>query len=496
MIGPEFFPTPARIIHQMLAKISNDAEHFLEPSAGRGDIAQAIKERGYDRRSRNVDCIESSPDLISVLLGKDFPVVGFDWLTYTGVCYYDAIVMNPPFSNGEDHLLRAWDFMHNGEIVCLLNEETIKNPHTAARQRLATIIANHGEIEYLGDCFATGAARRTGARVAMIYLKKAGEDDRIDLWATASEERKPDEGIGADPNMLAIRDNLGNMQHYYDAANEHMLKAFQHIRKAALYMGANDLSPSTSDYAHILPLALSNINSARAEFIRKHRHDAWVHVFDKMQFHKWLDKKQRDEFLRDIELSGNIPFTADNIKGTLENVFTQRKRLFEKSVTNVFDELTRYFKGNTNHVEGWKSNDIHKVNKKLVFPWGCEFDRKFGDVFNLRWRGDIDIYADLDRVLCVLDGEDFESVLGIGGALQHAFETLKRIKYGQIPCARTEPERDAVKQKCSSRYFDIRFFKKGTVHLVWKRLDLWEKFNTTAAAGRRWIGCDTKGNVA
>ncbi|MBX3339809.1 MAG: DUF4942 domain-containing protein, partial [Nitrospira sp.] len=34
----------------------------------------------------------------------------------------------------------------------------------------------------------------------------------------------------------------------------------------------------------------------------------------------------------------------------------------------------------------------------------------------------------------------------------------------------------------------IRYFKKGTVHLKWKREDLLATFNTTAAAGRQWIG--------
>src|SRR6202008_1780043 len=98
-------------------------------------------------------------------------------------------------------------------------------------------------------------------------------------------------------------------------------------------------------------------NSARAEFIRSHRREAWMSVFELMDFRKWLDKKQTDEFIRDIERNGNVPFTKENIKGTLQNVFLQRGQLFEKSVANVFDELTRYYKGNTSHREGWKTND-------------------------------------------------------------------------------------------------------------------------------------------
>jgi hypothetical protein len=476
MFDSEFFPTPAAIVHKMLSRISSEARHFLEPSAGKGDIAEGIKERF---RHANVDCIEQSPELISVLTAKDFPVVGHDWLQYSGVSYYDAIVMNPPFSEGDEHLIRAWDFLHHGEIVCLLNEETIKNPHTAARERLAGIIEKHGDVEYLGECFST-AQRKTSVCVAMVYLRKESDDDAIDLWANASEERQANDDIGADRNMLAIRDRLGNMQHYYDEANNHMLKAFQHLRKAALYMKANDIHVG-NDYERAAHLALTNVTHARAEFIRKHRHDAWLNVFNKMEFRKWLDKKQTDEFIRDIERNGNIPFTKENIKGTLENVFAQRNRLFEKSVANVFDELTRYYKGNTNHIEGWKTNDNYKVNQKIVFPYGCEFEKKYGGSFNLRYGyGGIDIYNDLDRVLCVLDAADFDRCHTIQMALDNRFRILG---YNVKSPFNNEAE---------SRYFEIRFFKKGTVHLVFKDKKLWEAFNITAAKGRVWIGQETQ----
>lgn len=470
---PEFFPTPASVAYKMLEKLSSDAKHFLEPSAGKGDLAEAIK-RTF--RYPTIDCIEQSPELTSVLTGKGFTVVGYDFLDYAGVCYYDAIVMNPPFSNGADHLLRAWDFMHHGEIVCLLNEETIKNPHTAARQRLAELIAKHGDVEYLGDCFRK-SDRKTGVNVAIVYLKKVSADDSIDLWAATSQERDVNDKIDTAENMLAIQDRLGNMQHYYDQANEHMLKAFQHLRKASLYMKANECS---SDYDNIVSIALNNINSARAEFGRKHRRDAWMNVFTKMEFRKWLDKKQTEEFLRDIERNGNVPFTKENIKGTLQNVFEQRGILFEKSVGNVFDELTRYYDGNTNHTEGWKTNDSYKVNQKLIFPYGCTFEAKYGRYFTLSYSGSIDVYRDLDRILCVLDGKDFDQCLTVEKAMRKKFELVGRDVVSPFD------------SECQSDYFHIKFFMKGTVHLTFRSRELWARFNVTAAKGKMWIGHDTR----
>ena len=478
MFDIEFYPTPSYIAHKMLSKVSKEAEHFLEPSAGKGDIATVIK--GQERYSRrNVDCIEQSPELVAILNDKGFPVVGHDWLEYSGVCYYDAILMNPPFSNGDDHLLKAWDFLHNGEIVCLLNEETINNPHTAARQRLAEIIAQHGSVEYLGDCFSN-AQRKTGVNVAMVYLKKQAEDDRLDLWAKGGEEKTASGDIGETPSLPALIDRLGNMQHFYDQANEHMLKAFQHIRKASLFLAANDISLGYADdgYKKASAIAFENVNSARAEFGRKHRRDAWMQVFNKMEFRKWLDKKQTEEFVRDIERNGNIPFTKENIKGTLENVFLQRGQLFEKSVANVFDELTKYQNGNTNHTEGWKTNDSYKVNQKLVFPWGCTFS--YGS-FSTRYDRGIDIYNDLDRIMCVLDGKDFAECHTIQRALDNKFRILGH------------DVKSPFDNTTESHYFEIRFFKKGTVHLKFKDKHLWERFNVTAAKGKNWIGQQTQG---
>lgn len=41
MFGPDFYPTPQSVAKTMLKKISDDAVHFLEPSAGKDDLAVA-----------------------------------------------------------------------------------------------------------------------------------------------------------------------------------------------------------------------------------------------------------------------------------------------------------------------------------------------------------------------------------------------------------------------------------------------------------------------
>lgn len=501
--NPDFYPTPAKVALKMLERVSKDAENFLEPSAGKGDLADIIKRKGEDgsyNRNYNrhrVDCIEIEPDLVAALRGKEYSVVGYDWLTYSGVSYYDAILMNPPFSNGDEHLLKAWEFMWDGEIVCLLNEETVRNPHTKNRQRLAEIIKNHGDVTFLGDCFKT-AQRSTDVRVAMVYLRKKSEaEDLSDLWAKDAQEKSADDTAGDDAleRMLAIPDVLGNLEHYYNMANEHMLKAFNHIRKASLYSQAGSFSGGChsredgKELKEIMELALSNVNHARAEWGRSLRRNAWMSVFDKMQFHKWLDSKQQEQFLRDVQRDANIPFTADNIKGTLENVISQRKRLFEQSCANVFDALTEHYWEN-GVSEGWKTNDNFKVNQKLIFPYGAEWDpgRPFqgykpkGEWRTWSERSSAVIYTDLDRILCVLEGKPFEECYTAGEALRHRMEQLNRMSGYQ-----------SNEQVAISHHFEIQFYKKGTLHLKFRDLKLWERFNAACAAGKLWLGMNTNG---
>lgn len=357
MFGPDFYPTPTSVARTMLGKINERAANFLEPSAGKGDLARAILGAGQwpgaSGSSRHrVDVIESQPELVAILRAtQGLSIVGHDWLTYAGVSYYDAIVMNPPFSRGATHLLKAWDFLHAGEIVCLLNQETIDNPHTEERKRLAGLIAEHGTVEPLGPCFSK-AQRATDVHVALVYLKKETEDDRIHLWHTNGTERHVADDIGCPEMLPALRDKLGNMEHYYGQAVTEMFKAFAHIRKASLFMEALGAEPradsndrSRLDMGQILSLAQTTITGARAEFATTLRRGAWMHVFEQVEFSKWLDSKQTEELLRDVERNSTVAFTSQNIKGTLTNIFLQRKKLFEQSVWNVFVALTRHLRG-------------------------------------------------------------------------------------------------------------------------------------------------------
>ena len=97
-------------------------------ASSKGDLADAAVgklDRYYNRCREVVHCIEIEPELQAAIRGKGYPLVGTDFLTFWPDEKYDLILMNPPFANGDAHLLHAWEILDHGDIVCLLNEQTL-----------------------------------------------------------------------------------------------------------------------------------------------------------------------------------------------------------------------------------------------------------------------------------------------------------------------------------------------------------------------------------
>lgn len=183
----EFYPTPVDVVEKMLSYINLGKVHtVLEPSAGTGNILREIaKNKSSDYKDNfNVDCLEIDNNLRQILkynfskerendisskieqltptrswdrnihdyvyeeisesqkielealrsesrhfFKNGIHIVGDDFLTFHTNKKYDLIIMNPPFSNGEKHLLKAIEMYEdqNGKlwkhIDCLSSRE-------------------------------------------------------------------------------------------------------------------------------------------------------------------------------------------------------------------------------------------------------------------------------------------------------------------------------------------------------------------------------------
>jgi predicted RNA methylase len=116
-----FFPTPQPVVEFMLSCIAIDPESatILEPSAGMGNIALALREE-YPNNPLFV--CELNPEHQDCLREQGFEVVGDDFLQHQGT--YDYIIANPPFDRGLDveHVNHMLDCLNTpGTLVAIMS---------------------------------------------------------------------------------------------------------------------------------------------------------------------------------------------------------------------------------------------------------------------------------------------------------------------------------------------------------------------------------------
>lgn len=132
----QFFWTTAPVLKVMdeLIFISRDMR-VLEPSAGRGAIAQFLKDR-YPNYSWDLDCCEMDPHNRSILEQEGFNLVGDDFLSMaTPERGYHLIVANPPFSGGQD--IQHFNHMYKmlapgGRMVVVMSKGWTTSPDLSA----------------------------------------------------------------------------------------------------------------------------------------------------------------------------------------------------------------------------------------------------------------------------------------------------------------------------------------------------------------------------
>ena len=125
-VAPQLFPTPPELAVRMVALAGIEAgDRVLEPSAGTGNLARAIRSAVPDA---HLDLIEIDPRLCSILKASGFEVSCRDFLAASmPVCPdsedgHDCVLMNPPFSKGQDvaHIHHALKFLKpGGRLVAL-----------------------------------------------------------------------------------------------------------------------------------------------------------------------------------------------------------------------------------------------------------------------------------------------------------------------------------------------------------------------------------------
>ncbi|CAM0016962.1 hypothetical protein VPHD171_0021 [Vibrio phage D171] len=274
----DFFPTPQTISQDIidLADIKEGMK-VLEPSAGNGELAQAISNAGGD-----LDVVELAGDLRNILTEKGFNLVGDDFLNYSTGADYDRIVMNPPFSNDQDidHIYHAFNMLKpGGRIVAITSSmagDRSNNKNKQFREWLDNLNAEEADLP--SDAFMD-SLNPTGVNTKVITIDKpvkSNGDDRAQFSQNSRTTGTPKGVSIKEAELLAVQ----FLKKYKGAAGA-KVKVFA-TQSEALAYGGIDLPDDVKVNAYRIPqtgeivLIAENLDNAR-DVWQKLRHEILAH---------------------------------------------------------------------------------------------------------------------------------------------------------------------------------------------------------------------------
>lgn len=469
MFNSGFYPTPKTVISNM---IGNDIRrlrgaNILEPSAGKGDICDYIKSlsnNGYYKESV-IDCIEIEPELQAILRDKGFPVIDNDFLKFTPTKLYDYIIMNPPFDTGAKHLLKALEIAEGAGIVCLLNRESIDNPCTKERELLLKKLEDsNATIEYIGQAFRT-AERTTNAEIALIRVPAvAGTCPKFQFTPPNREQEHACTIDDINNEQLARADVITSIVDRYNATIGAFGEIIAGMSKLIYYSDG-----LLGDYTKAMDMIKDCYNSDQKRYynniVDKFRNSCWNSVLSQSKFRSMITQRVLKDFETMQREQERVEFTIENIVALFDSLIQNKEEIMKQCVIDAFDLMTTYYEGNRAHIEGWKTNDRWQVNRKVILPWNSD-----PYLSRLISHQGLTKLIDIDKAMCFIAGQKYEdieseSINGVLGKLT-------------IECAG---------EKYQTKFFEVRAFKKGTVHLYFRDEYYWIQFNKIATAGKNWL---------
>lgn len=490
-----FYPTPEPVAKLMASAVDwKFVYSVLEPSAGKGDLIyygikglEEVKQASHDwtyfeRDKLDIDAIEINPDLRAILRDKGYRVVYDDFLDFNTFKRYDLIMMNPPFADGDRHLMKALDMQKRtgGQVVCLLNAATVQNPYTAYRKELMKVLDEYdAEIAYLEQSFED-AERPTDVSIALIKVHiPAPEAGRSEIYDKLHEAAAPEDEQDVDVADLAPADFFERIVREYQvelSAGMELIRLYRAMEPHILASVPTMLDESQRKYnSPILKLTCGESSSLDINsYVELTRSKYWAALLHNPKLTGKLTSALQEKYKKMLRELTHYEFDLYNIRRIAAEMNAELTIGVEDSIMALFEQLTvkhTYDKSvnndNVHYYNGWCSNSAYKVNTKVVIPsYGIFTDWKWSrDTFRV-----YEAYnhlADIEKALNYLDGNmtaevDLHRVLSIAND-------------------------GGVTRNIKCKFFDVTFYKKGTTHIKFTCPELLEKFNIYASRKRGWL---------
>lgn len=464
MFDEQFYPTPAQLANYALKNVNfKQVQFVIEPSAGKGDFIEAA--RPHLVKDAVIDCLEIDTDLQAILKGRGFSVIGENFLEFRTWQKYDLCLMNPPFRNGEKHLLKALDLMkHGGQIVCILNAETLKNPNSNTKIQLAQKLEDYeADIEYIKNAFSE-AEFKSEVEIALIYIRISdiAEQDVTERLKQACNSASAD-SPGRDE--LAENDIIKAAVKQFEISCEAGTQIFDNFRTLQKY-----LPGGKNTYISVTAISPEEIDMPqRNRFIRQLRYEFWKRLFCSEQMSPLMTRKIKDTYMGQLHKLRAYDFNFSNIKQIQFELSKALTNSLDEAIIEMFETLT-YVSSmdnskNIHYYNGWKTNKAFAVGKKTIQSAYGLYDSRWNSWSF--WKAN-EFLIELEKIFTYLDG----GLLGGSGVCEIAGKLDSKTYCGEF-----------VKFK----YFSVSYKKKGTMHIQFDNLDLLKKFNIFGGNKKGWL---------
>jgi hypothetical protein len=457
MFNPDFYPTPPEVAATMLDPLDLRGKVVLEPSAGKGDLVRECLARGAE----DVLWCEKEAQLRAILTSiRGACYLDSDCLRLQAheVSHVDLIVMNPPFSADEKHILHAWEIAPPGcEIVSLCNYSILNGYHRGLQLQLSKLIEAYGSSENLGECFST-AERPTRVCVGMVRLTKPGSrpgTNEFDGFFLG-----PDDIEAQGQGIIPYRRSRDIVNRYVEACRIYDEQVEAGVRLRGMLDGFFGQEMG-------LQVTLEGAPVERNRFRKELQKAAWKHVFAEFLPAQMATNQLAKDINRFVEEQSKIPFTERNLYRMLQVVAGTQEQRVDQAIEEAIDNLTRYTEENRYGVEGWVTNSGYMLNRRFIQPRMAElaYDArglrlKTGGSGSDNYLSAGDQMRDLIKALCSITRCPYEEVANPGAGEDGKIWPGEWYEWG---------------------FFRYRAYKKGTVHFEFLDEEVWAMVNARYA---------------
>lgn len=239
----------------------------------------------------------------------------------------------------------------------------------------------------------------------------------------------------------------------YTEAIREVEQAYNLIKSASQRMGSA-FGSSCNSVIYGYSKSYSHYDFDLEQSKKRIKINAWACIINKMNFRNFLSDKKKKELDEQLE-KGELPdLTVQNIFYILNDFAQSLPDMFEESVIEVFEYLRP-------RESEYKTNTEFEIKNKVILNSIIDCDKYFVRMSYYYQ----DKIRNIDNVFHLLDGK---------GPIKYPGDLVTKIQ-------------TAIQEKkwyCDTEYFDCKWYKKGTLHIRFKRMDLVNEINRIAGGNK------------